>query len=516
MKRAVSAVSSALLAAALLGGPLSGLAAAEETTPYSAGTEARNYSKISERRADYQTPAYQAQAKQVEASDAAELALILSRDPERNPATLCATGTDGCSGDTRFAAWAATVPGAVQQKVTFTARSGATLSGRVWAVQDGSSKPKPGVVIVNGSVQAPESLYWFAAATLARAGYVVLTYDPQGQGRSDVRGAAPDENEGVPAQAGVPFFDGPGDALSFFVSTPAARYDPRPSRGGTDHSDKQIRRVASGLDSAFNPLWAMVDPTRLGFAGHSFGASGISYVGQQDPRIDAIVAWDNLAVPAAGGLGEGTVPVITKPALGMSADYFLTPTPYTSAPGPTSKSGASLAYSTAGVDTGQVIIRGGTHYEFSYLPDPAFGATLRGVDMVDWYTLAWFDKYLRHDPTADARLLTDRWRHDAREAAVDPTADGNLYSGYLQSRMDIRTTATGTRVTCEDLRHADTACAGVLSPDGGPKFSSLAAGLGDPTLPPPVVPEAPLAVLLPLLTVVGAGTWLARRRRALA
>jgi hypothetical protein len=39
-------------------------------------------------------------------------------------------------------------------------------------------------VITNGSVQAPERLYWFAAQTLAKARYVVLTFDPQGKGLS--------------------------------------------------------------------------------------------------------------------------------------------------------------------------------------------------------------------------------------------------------------------------------------------------------------------------------------------
>src|SRR6059036_3568495 len=57
-----------------------------------------------------------------------------------------------------------------------------------------------------------------------------------------------------------------------------------------------------------------------------------------------------------------SVPPITKPALGMSADYFLTPTPYTANPDPLAKSGESLAYTNAGVDTGETIIRGGTHY----------------------------------------------------------------------------------------------------------------------------------------------------------
>ena len=69
----------------------------------------------------------------------------------------------------------------------FTARNGATLSSHVWATKAGPAK-RPAIVITNGSVQADEQLYWFAAQALAKAGYVVLTFDPQGQGQSDTQG----------------------------------------------------------------------------------------------------------------------------------------------------------------------------------------------------------------------------------------------------------------------------------------------------------------------------------------
>ena len=84
---------------------------------------------------------------------------------------------------------------ASSQPVLFTARNGSTLSGHVWATRAGPAK-RPGIVITNGSVQAPEELYWFAAQTLAKAGYVVLTFDPQGQGRSDTFGEVPDAERG--------------------------------------------------------------------------------------------------------------------------------------------------------------------------------------------------------------------------------------------------------------------------------------------------------------------------------
>ncbi len=103
----------------------------------------------------------------------------------------------------------------------FTARHGATISGHVWATVAGPAH-RPGIVITNGSVQAEENMYWYAAQTLAKAGHVVLTFDPEGQGQSDTYGESPDQNEGFPAQsAGTPFYDGTEDAIDFLLSTPS-------------------------------------------------------------------------------------------------------------------------------------------------------------------------------------------------------------------------------------------------------------------------------------------------------
>src|SRR5581483_10965433 len=145
--------------------------------------------------------------------------------------------------------------------------------GHVWATVAGPRK-RPGVVITNGSVQADEQMYWYAAQTLAKDGYVVLTFDPQGQGQSDTYGAGSDRNEGFPAQSdGRPFYDGTEDAIDFFLSTPSHPYEPvRSCTTGTSHSDKQDRRVKAGLDAAYNPFWQLLDPSELGIAGHSYGA----------------------------------------------------------------------------------------------------------------------------------------------------------------------------------------------------------------------------------------------------
>jgi dienelactone hydrolase len=361
--------------------------------------------------------------------------------------------------------------------------NGATLSGHVWATRSGPAK-RPGVVITNGSVQADEQMYWYAAQTLAKEGYVVLTFDPQGQGQSDTFGEGTDAGEGVPSQTdGRPFYDGTVDALDFFLSTPGHPYVPTSScTTGTSHAAKQARRVKAGLDAAYDPFAGLLNPSEIGLAGHSYGAAGVSYVAQSDPRVKAVVAWDNLGGPGPQSgsvpgdstgrtIGEQGCPAhpadrkvvpITKPGLGISADYGLPPTPNVTVPDPGAKSVWSHAYTKAGVDSGQIIIRGGSHLDFSFIPNQAFGASLRGPDLTAWYTGAWFDKYLKHKPGADAELLTTRWRSDSAEAAVDPTGDGNAFSFYYPSRLDLRL-AGGKRVDCENLRAG---CSALTSHDG--------------------------------------------------
>jgi pimeloyl-ACP methyl ester carboxylesterase len=151
-------------------------------------------------------------------------------------------------------------------------------------------------------------------------------------------------------------------------------YEPVPScETGTSHAAKQNERVSKGLDAAYNPFWKLLNSKEIGLAGHSYGALGVSYIAQWDPRVKAVVAWDNLGPPAPEGaevpggtssegtIGEKPCPAdpadrtvvpITKPGLGVSADYGLPPTPNTSLPNPLAKSKESFAYSEAGVDTG--------------------------------------------------------------------------------------------------------------------------------------------------------------------
>ena len=371
-------------------------------------------------------------------------------DPERGFVTdLCWSGMDGCAGDARLYDWKGLV-----QPVLFTARNGATISGRVWA-----TRPGPGIVITNGSVQADEQMYWYAAQALARAGYVVLTWDPQGQGQSDTFGEGSDRNEGFPAQTdGRPFFDGTTDALNFFLSTPAAPYVPVKScTTGTSHAAKQARRAAAGLNAPYNPFHAsprpVTDRTRralLRRRGRLLRRPGRPPRGR-DRRLGrarpALAGQQRRLVPPGAADCPGRPPATyTKPALNISADYFLPPTPNTSEPDPNAKSAESLEYSKHGVDTGSLVIRGGTHYDFSFISEPGVrrDPPRHGLHQLVHDGLV---RLLRQGRPGRRRAVAHRsLAHRHQVAAVEPDRDGNLFSFYYRSRLDI------DGFTCEDLR----------------------------------------------------------------
>lgn len=436
------------------------------------------------------TPEFQALLIEQAIVDQADLAAIAAAELGAAPGdqrnflgNICHQRKQECAGDVRLYEWEENGFGNATD-VLFGGRSGATISGRVWATDAGPAK-RPGIVITTGSVQAPEVLYYSFAQVLAKAGYVVLTYDVQGQGRSDTFGEGVDLLEGVPSQAGQPFYDGTEDALDFLLSTQADPYVPQDSCGNanggtrTSHAAKHQRRVDAGLNAAFNPFWDLVDPERIGIAGHSLGAGAVSYIGQIDDRVDAIVAWDNLRAPNSHpdcGPDNATRPddpPITKPAIGMSNDYGLLGDNSYDADDPQSANGGFITYKDLGVDSMQVNRRGGTHYEYAFIPGetvPPLGlATLRGNDMAVWYTVAWFDKYVRCqgdtecEADADKRLLTNRWRDDLREGQVDGDGDSNMYSRWTRSRIDI-TDAGGSERICDDLRGG----CNQLGPDGYP------------------------------------------------
>ena len=329
---------------------------------------------------------------------------VATGDPTRYPESPGPNGTDF------YASEGELVP------VVFYDRGCARISGRVWAPRGWTAGDAtlPGVVIQNGSVQAPETLYWWAAQALVRAGYVVMTFDPRGQGRSDFQ--TPTGEQGGNLNSEV-FFSGMVDAIDFFRATPGAPYPHNVTCAGTYPT----------VVTHHNPFHDRVDPTRLGITGHSLGASGVSavqgYPGDRfmfpDPDgtnpVDVVVAWDSLGTSADGP------PRV--PAMGQSGEYGLTPVPFTAPPDPEDHKDAYHAYRAAGIPVYQLTVRGSTHYEWSLLPsfpttswcpDMSTGSCLGGFGnpIAEHYTVAWMDRWLKlpGEPgygDADARLLVD-------------------------------------------------------------------------------------------------------------
>jgi len=431
-------------------------------------------------------------------------------DPSWNTqGNVCQAWQQDCAGDPYLYPGVDTFYGSVGQvtPISYYDDGGARISGRVWApAHPVAGKQYPGVVIETGSVQAPETLYWWFAETLVRNGYVAMTFDVRGQGNSDNH--TPSGDQGSNANSSV-FWNGLVDAVDWFRSTPAKLY--------TYNAKWLAGRVPAPTtpNNDYNPLYRMIDHTRLGIVGHSLGATGVSVVQGLDPwpgvvdhgapnPVGVTVAWDNLLGPS-GASGSGTPPFkIRTPSLGSSNDYSLVVQPYTSEPDPEGKKAAFHEWEKAGVPVMQVVIQGGTHYEYSRIsqfpvPFPTTNWFTWGNPFADHYSLAWIDRWLKHpdEPgygTADARLLQDStWA--AR------------MSFYFRSARDFPD-RSGTRHVCQDIRAGCKDTAAAFSPPAYVPSAASSSGL-----PGTFTQSGPLPVMA-LLAIAGA--LLLWRRRASA
>lgn len=369
------------------------------------------------------------------------------------------------------------------EAVSFTNRYGALLRGKVWTPLRNARDPYtgqrlrapyPGVVITTGSVQGSQGMYEWLAQDLAERGYVVLTYDVQGQGTSEtlphVGGsdavpfcnplAAPLPEEmfgcpGVPAQQLANFTTGTRDALSFLLSTPRRPY------AGPTSSDAPVQE--------FNPAWKLLDrrpdptpnapgrTTRVAIIGHSLGAGAVSRVQATDRRVSTVIALDKLQ-------SSDTTPVV--PALAVQSEYGFTvspwflaggsslmPQPSPNGPDPLRERATGFdAWRAAGVDSMLVVPRGSTHLEYTDIP-LALPASRYGQALTSVYIQRWLDHYLRDD-AGTRPLLARSFRY------LEPVGAGTwapvrlrrdpLLSFYYCSAYAL-TDARGTRRTDGDV-----------------------------------------------------------------
>jgi dienelactone hydrolase len=315
------------------------------------------------------------------------LALRHDRVPDRGAQQ---TGAWPWNGDTERGTYDQRGPWDGQKiEFEFTNEDGQQLTATVWAPSGkrlkelGLSAPLPGVIYSGGVISAQPMYYWFAQG-MADAGYVAMTYDVSGQGRSEgtaTGNAARDLR----------------NAIDFFVSTPDEPYEHQ----GPDSID-------------VNPLHGMLDRSRIGTAGHSMGAGAVQSVADHGGVVKAISAQSDLRSTYAGD----------APIQGQGADYENFIFPATPSPGsnPDGKLAGFNGVKTRGVDVQEIVIESGTHMAWSHVTWAYTSSWSEAV--AHWYGLAWFDRYLYGDikrdpsnglPSEDGLSATERvtMRYDA-------------------------------------------------------------------------------------------------------
>ncbi len=457
--------------------------------------EQQNHARTAEANIEQLAPAFVQRSQTQENDNRLAMLARLAEDPSwglppsqgNTPATpLCSAGmgpcvgdpfrypgVDGADGQVFYEVEAEVVP------VVYYDQGCARISGRVWRPRTLSPGDRaPLVVIKNGSVQASEQLYWWAAQALVRAGYVVLTSDPRGQGRSD--SATPNSAEQGGNINGHVFYQGLINDIDFMLSRPDLPYPHEASCSGSYPT----------VTAAFNPFYQYVDVERIGIAGHSYGAAGVTWVqaygapgaepwpgllSAENP-VDAVVAWDALGYTDTGNnatitsvqlppgstnaltsaFGDDSFPAVVahKPALSFKSEYGFTPLPMLSDPDREAHKHAFKQWQAAGVPIYSLTIAGTTHLDYSLGPTlPATSWCAEIVDnrcvggwarpMISDYSVAWFDRWLKApgEPgydSAEPRLLDDALWAERMSIHFASARDIPLRGGGREHCEDIR------------------------------------------------------------------------------
>lgn len=276
---------------------------------------------------------------------------------------------------------------------------------------DSSVGKRPALVFSDGISSNQVMYYWFAESMAAR-GYVVLTYDPAGQGQSE--GTWTDtfqQNTGT----GDCNFGGAcldvQDAVRWMVGdaiTP--RTDLMGYQGG---QMRPFAGVKDPLTGPTNPIASRLDRASVGLAGNSMGAlatlnyltaldSGTSPDGRPLPPLAAAVAMSGatpsavanvplqvqtsdfdgsptLVGPGVGGVNLG--------AMGQGIGYY-----------PIKEMVDRLRTPPRANDLSLVVFEGGVHTDHTRVP--YVPRTLWATQLASHYAGAWFDCHIQGDGTA--------------------------------------------------------------------------------------------------------------------
>ena len=302
----------------------------------------------------------------------------------------------------------------IVKKVLWTARNGATISGRVWATKAGPAK-RPGIVITNGSVQARRAAVLVRGADAREGGLRRADVGPAGPGpvgqsaaRRPTRTRACRRSPTAARSSTAPRTRSTSSSRTRRRRMCRARA----ARAGLSHAAKQDRRVKAGLNAAYNPFWELLDPTgghrrplvrRGGRVVHRAGGpagQGDRGVGQPRRR------------PTPSAEPRGAVPVrpVASASRRRSRSRRSACRPTTSSrprrtlrPRP-----ARQERAVARVLEGGRRHRGADHPRRHALrlrldPEPGVPGHAARRGQIAWYTTAWFDKYVKRRPERRTR-----------------------------------------------------------------------------------------------------------------
>jgi dienelactone hydrolase len=307
----------------------------------------------------------------------------------------------------------------------------------------------PAVVIIPGSVVGVQTQVQWAARDLAGHGYVSLTIDPMGQGHSPQVSLPSCNGRPIAASASPDGFGSnpPVTMSDDHVNWPTTMaHVPCDNEPADSSGLNYLDALESGIDwllSRADPVVGKVNPSEVGVAGHSLGAIVVSAAQAIDPRIKAVVAFDNLSSTATGDEGSPrcagivTAGYITPrvPALGEASE-FCSSTSYPSS----AKETAALHWHATGIPTMEVVFAGASHFSFAQDRSASLGGTEMQFEEFSYYMQAFFNLYLRGDPSAVHQLLAT-------------TVLGRPLSSILSSRFTSGAWMRSSSIDCPDLLH---------------------------------------------------------------
>lgn len=328
--------------------------------------------------------------------------------------------------------------------VAFTNRYGATLRGDLYApalpfvdpVTGASSEgPFPVVMFLPGYGSAREPYRW-APQGFAEAGYVALSFDPQGYGESD-RDPQPREEfcdpEGWWTQPQEMDFvengecagqsDGSITDVTVGQVQALAVDDWEAAQRVYNEASPQLIfgafDAADWLASPANPARDLVDETRFAIAGHSLGAYGAMMVanGGADARFLAAVGWDGYGV-----MDYGVAP--TVPTMFQQSQQENALGPRVVAPDPEGlhpTRATHAAFGAACVPSTFVVLGASTHGEWAF--SPFAEASRLGERVAFYHALAWFGAFVKGAATQHERGDETAQREDAQARLAAPTFD---------------------------------------------------------------------------------------------